>query len=193
MSKVCVTEDYLQDIADAIREKGVEGTFTPAQMGDAVRQISGGGGGVAIINRLFNGCESQYTSDSSSTPQLLDSYTDGADFSSYISTSDHKTFTVLQDFIGIVTVGIMQDKDRSSGNKPNCTFFLNNNEYYSLDAQNSTSGSASKTKGTVMVKFETGDTFFWGSNNGSGWPVRLGALDLIDSIDMSGYVDPDWT
>jgi hypothetical protein len=192
MGKVCVTEDYLQDIADAIREKGVEGTFTPAQMGDAVRQISGGGG-VAIINRLFNGCESQYTSDSSSTPQLLDSYTDGADFSSYISTNDHKTFTVLQDFIGMVTVGIMQDKDRSSGNKPNCTFFLNNNEYYSLDAQNATSGSASKTKDIVMVEFETGDTFFWGSNNGSGWPVRLGALDLIDSVDMSGYVDPDWT
>lgn len=44
MGKVCVTEDYLQDIADAIREKGVSGTFTPAQMGDAVREISGGGG-----------------------------------------------------------------------------------------------------------------------------------------------------
>jgi hypothetical protein len=45
MGKVVVTEEYLQDIADAIREKGVAGTFTPAQMGDAVRQISGGGGG----------------------------------------------------------------------------------------------------------------------------------------------------
>lgn len=48
MGKVCVTEDYLQDIADAIREKGVTGTFTPAQMGDAVRSISGGDYSVII-------------------------------------------------------------------------------------------------------------------------------------------------
>lgn len=51
MGKVCVTEEYLQDIADAIREKGVEGTFTPAQMGDAVRQISGGGGVYHLDNK----------------------------------------------------------------------------------------------------------------------------------------------
>lgn len=51
MGKVCVTEEYLQDIADAIREKGVSGTFTPAQMGDAVRQISGGGGDYHLDNK----------------------------------------------------------------------------------------------------------------------------------------------
>lgn len=46
MSKVLVTEDYLQDIADAIREKvGNSATYTPAQMGDAIRAIPSGGGG----------------------------------------------------------------------------------------------------------------------------------------------------
>lgn len=57
MGKVCVTEDYLQDIADAIREKGVEGTFTPAQMGDAVRLISGGGD---IASGTFVSSDTQY-------------------------------------------------------------------------------------------------------------------------------------
>lgn len=57
MGKVCVTEEYLQDIADAIREKGVEGTFTPAQMGDAVRLISGGGN---IASGTFVSSDTQY-------------------------------------------------------------------------------------------------------------------------------------
>ena len=45
MSKVLVTEAYLQDIADAIREKSGGGsTFKPSQMGNAIRSIPAGGG-----------------------------------------------------------------------------------------------------------------------------------------------------
>lgn len=45
MSKVLVTESYLEDIADAIREKnGTQNTYTPAQMATAISNISGGGG-----------------------------------------------------------------------------------------------------------------------------------------------------
>lgn len=45
MAKVIVTEQYLTDIADAIREKlGVATTYTPAQMGPAIETITGGGG-----------------------------------------------------------------------------------------------------------------------------------------------------
>lgn len=44
MSKVLVTEAYLEDIADAIREKnGTINTYTPAEMADAISAISGGG------------------------------------------------------------------------------------------------------------------------------------------------------
>ena len=46
MAKVIVTEQYLTDIADAIREKlGVSDTYTPAEMGPAIETITGGGGG----------------------------------------------------------------------------------------------------------------------------------------------------
>lgn len=45
MSKVLVTEAYLEDIADAIREKnGTVNTYTPAEMAEAISEISGGSG-----------------------------------------------------------------------------------------------------------------------------------------------------
>lgn len=49
MAKVIVTEQYLSDIADAIREKlGVSDTYTPAQMAGAIGSIGSGGGGGAV-------------------------------------------------------------------------------------------------------------------------------------------------
>lgn len=40
MGKVLVTESYLEDIADAIREKnGTENTYNPSQMADAIEAI----------------------------------------------------------------------------------------------------------------------------------------------------------
>ena len=50
MAEVLVQDSSLQDIADAIREKnGTETTYLPSEMGDAVREISGGGG-VTILS-----------------------------------------------------------------------------------------------------------------------------------------------
>lgn len=46
MANVLVEEQYLQDIADSIRDKnGSSDTYTPAQMSGAIMLISGGGGG----------------------------------------------------------------------------------------------------------------------------------------------------
>ena len=45
MSKVAITEQYLSDIADAIRSKtGASLSYKPSEMADAVSHISGGGG-----------------------------------------------------------------------------------------------------------------------------------------------------
>ena len=43
MAKVLVSESSLQEIANAIREKGGAGTFLPSAMGDAIRAIEVGG------------------------------------------------------------------------------------------------------------------------------------------------------
>ena len=45
MAKVAITEQYLEDIADAIREKtGLSDTFYPSEMAPAILTISGSGG-----------------------------------------------------------------------------------------------------------------------------------------------------
>ena len=46
MAKVAITEQHLEDIADAIRSKtGMStATFYPSEMADAIMTISGGGG-----------------------------------------------------------------------------------------------------------------------------------------------------
>lgn len=43
MGKVLITEDYLEDIGDALREQlGGSETYTPGIMGDAIRSINNG-------------------------------------------------------------------------------------------------------------------------------------------------------
>ena len=45
MANVIVNDEYLEDIADAIRDKlGVQTTYKPSQMAGAIESISGGGG-----------------------------------------------------------------------------------------------------------------------------------------------------
>lgn len=46
MAIITTNSKNYYDIADAIRAKGISGSFTPAQMANAVSQIKGGGGGV---------------------------------------------------------------------------------------------------------------------------------------------------
>ena len=66
MAKVMITESYLEDIADAIREKkGVLTTYYPSQMAEAISTIDGGG--TPVINSLnVTPSTSQQTFDSSS-------------------------------------------------------------------------------------------------------------------------------
>ena len=58
MAKVAITEQYLEDIADAIREKtGLSDTYYPAEMAEAILSISGSGGIIptGTINITTNG------------------------------------------------------------------------------------------------------------------------------------------
>lgn len=51
MATVTTDSRHYTDIADAIRAKGVSGSFLPAQMADAIGRISGGGLTVAGASR----------------------------------------------------------------------------------------------------------------------------------------------
>ena len=65
MAEVLVQDSSLQDIADAIREKnGTETTYLPSEMGDAVREISGGGGGIPAEALIITGnCSYRFAND----------------------------------------------------------------------------------------------------------------------------------
>lgn len=63
MSKVLVTEDYLADIADAIREKlGVQTQYKPGEMAAAIESIPTSSGGVYHLDhkKVAQGDPAQY-------------------------------------------------------------------------------------------------------------------------------------
>ena len=66
MANVLITEQYLYDIADAIRDKlGAATTYKPGEMADAIESISGGGGGGSsasayIVTGTFVSADTQY-------------------------------------------------------------------------------------------------------------------------------------
>lgn len=54
MTKVAITETYLTDIADAIRQKaGSVDTYKPSEMAGAILDISGGGGASNFVHGTF--------------------------------------------------------------------------------------------------------------------------------------------
>ena len=63
MAKVLVTESYLSDIANEIRTKlGVQTTYKPSQMANAISSIStGGGGSVSLQSKTATPTTSQQT------------------------------------------------------------------------------------------------------------------------------------
>lgn len=54
MSKIVTDSKNYSDIADAIREKGVKGSFKPAEMADAVRSIPSGGGSIPEMTLIID-------------------------------------------------------------------------------------------------------------------------------------------
>ncbi len=191
-NSVTVVVPQLDTTTKVITENGTYNPLnesTPAY-GYSMVEVNVSGGGSHVEN-LYDAREDQYKTDSSNVAIELENYNEGTNFSNYISTSDHKTFTVLQDFLGIVALGIRQAS--SSSNAPNCSFFLNNTKIASINALSSTAGYESSNITHIYVEFKTGDTFYWGSENNKGCPARIGSIDVLLDADLSGYSDPTWT
>lgn len=149
------------------------------------------GSQISSLDRIFHGYEDEYNSDSGGVAHAFDTYTEGTNFSTYVSTSDHGTFTVLKDFMAVITYGVMQDPNRSSSNVPNGAFYKNGTMLFNIDADSATSGDTGVDHNIAF--FTAGDTFFWGSINSKGYAVRMGAIDVISTINLNSYVEPGWT
>ena len=86
MAHVLITEQYLADIADAIRAKlGVSDTYLPSEMSDAIESISGGGG---FTSELVDNPEYFY-SECVDTVRKIDALRNDHTFVMYFITDSH--------------------------------------------------------------------------------------------------------
>lgn len=138
------------------------------------------------LKQIFTGKESEYKSDTAGIPQELDVYTDGADFSTYLSTTDHISFTVVKDCMCLITLGVMQGQ--SSGTKPDCTFFVNDIDVFTVEDPDNDVDSYNF--GCNVIPLTQGDVIYFGSSTSNGYAVRCGQIDVIN--DMDGYVKPSF-
>ena len=125
MAKVAITEQYLQDIADAIRTKtGLSDDYYPSGMATAILSISGGGGIVptGTINISSNGTHNvtQYASAAVSVPNSYTSSDEGKVVSSgalvsqtsatYTSNNTYDTTTINSVTVNVGSTINNQDK-----------------------------------------------------------------------------------
>ena len=181
-----VTWTQIQQSGTKIAEISINGSTT-----NVYAPNNGGGGGSSVTtDLLFTARESIFHTDNADTPVNLDTRTTGTNYSTYLSySSQNYTYTVLQNFAALVTLGVQQDPNQSSGSKPNCTIFVNDEEVVQVDNPSTASGS-SYVASPVIVPFFAGDEFYFGSINSAGWAIRMAQIDILEGYDLSNYTKP---
>lgn len=169
MAKVLITEDYLSDIADAIREKkSSEDTYTPAEMADAIESIQTGTAPTGTISISTNGIHdvTDYANASVSVPT-------GTARSSSDLTASNLTVTAPAGLYAENATKTLSDQNLVAGNiKKDVTIFgttgtyegggggggIPQGTYVSLGAEVVTVGANSVTNGLDAATYLLGLT-----------------------------------
>lgn len=187
MSKVLVTESYLEDIADAIREKNsTQNTYTPAQMATAISNISGGGSSTPTLQTKSVSFTPSETAQSQTV--TADTGYDGLDevaisvgaiSSSYVGSGiTQRSSTDLS--VSNATVTVPAGYYSSSASK---------------DVASGTAGTPTATKGTVsnhsvsVTPSVTNTTGYITGSTKTGTAVSVSASELVSgnlSITQNG-------
>ena len=192
MAKVMITESYLEDIADAIREKkGVSTTYYPSQMAEAISTIDGGG--TPVINSLnVTPSTSQQTFDSSS----VDGYKP-------VTVDAMPSMTLPTSAAASATTGYTSKATISKSTSDQYinipTGYNAAGAYYKIDAvPNGTAGTPSASKGSVsnhsitVTPSVTNTTGYITGGTKTGTGVTVSANELVSgtlSITTNGTKD----
>ena len=191
MAKVMITESYLEDIADAIREKkGVSTTYYPSQMAEAISTIVGG---TPVINSLnVTPSTSQQTFDSSS----VDGYKP-------VTVDAMPSMTLPTSAAASATTGYTSKATISKSTSDQYinipTGYNAAGAYYKIDAvPNGTAGTPSASKGSVsnhsitVTPSVTNTTGYITGGTKTGTGVTVSANELVSgtlSITTNGTKD----
>lgn len=173
MSLKLYEENDVQNIANAIREKGVEGSFKVSEMDDAVRSIPSGITG--SIGKVV--LEAYSVSDSQDATVPRTQYDENRYLSDYFTYSEsthkwtcHKAF----DASIIFAVGCMQ----SSQGNPNCNLYINDTIVATVYARGRIcyDYSVSTLSTVIDYSFKVGDVMYTGKPNSLGWEIPYLAI-----------------
>lgn len=162
-------------------DNGVNATVTVSSLKiyPAISVISEGGS----YERL---CYVTYVGNDAPEIPTISTIDEGTNYSSYLSyDSTTKKFTVLQDFIGIVTAWVYQYRSPGASYSYG-TFYVNNIQQMWFRTYTLNLGDKGGTTG--LFDFKQGDTFYSYTPSSDGYPQQMLKVYILSNISVSDIV-----
>ena len=181
MSLKLYEESDVSAIADAIREKGVEGQFKMADMADAIMSISGGGGTDSPVLKA----RSDESEAVNTHYHVFNELSMDNEYFEYDDTNLY--FVAKKDFNGYI---LLYMTSLGFTYKGHGALFINGSN--KLNLQTSAGVQWAPAIGYLKVAIKTGDTFYYGRSSSTGASAIGVNIYDYDAVKSTGII-PIWT